>query len=509
MPHVWNHKRAADHIESKLDDVSVVTIKTYARELSLENIPVSAAYRVQGVHIYADITNLEEMLHVTDQEGETCHKRTLRFLNMHFRAVARVLAKCDARRVDFANQRLHGLVTKPYDGEETSEADRVHRAVAIAQLITDVLDETGDDDAHIPDAKVRIGIDSGEALAVNNGRRGGREPLFLGCPANVAAKFAARSKRAGIYLTNNARQAIGLESCASPEMTALTPAEIEASEDVAALSVTADDIVKQWRDDLEVNPIGSFAFARHTPPLRTLDITALTPGNSRRQEAISIFADLDGFSDYVARHIDDNPQQIVQALHVIRAELDRVLSKEFDGRRIRFIGDCVHGLMCEGTAHTTDDEASVSDAVLCAGALRSSFNLALEKLEAGGVDIEGLGLAIGFEFGPMTVSRLGLKGDRVRVSVSRGVLTSEREQRRCEGNETAIGSLASDAGSQAVRDLFGSKRIVADLDYTEAVEALADKDQTAKAARQAAYAHAPPAIAASAAVVIKPYCERC
>lgn len=38
MPHVWNHKRASDHIESKFDDVSDVTIKTYTRELSLENI---------------------------------------------------------------------------------------------------------------------------------------------------------------------------------------------------------------------------------------------------------------------------------------------------------------------------------------------------------------------------------------------------------------------------------------------------------------------------------------
>lgn len=507
MAHVWNHKRASTHIDAKVKDVSTVTVKAYKRDLLLENIPVSTAYKVQGAHIYADIVNLEDMLHVTEAEGELCHKRTLRFLNQHFRAVARVLSKCDARRVDFANQRLHGLVTKPYDGEESCEADRIHRAVAIAQLIIDVLDETGDDDAHIPNAKVRIGIDSGEALAVNNGRRGGREPLFLGCPANIAAKVAAKARRSGIYLTNNARDAIGLGTCTAPETTALTCAEIDISEAEASLDVTADEIVTQWREDLTANPIGSFLFARHTPPLRTMDITALTPGNSRRQEAISIFADLDGFSDYVARHIDDAPEQVVQALHVIRAELDRVLSDEFDGRRIRFIGDCIHGLMCEGTAHTTDEEASVSDAVLCAGALRSSFNLALETLASNGIDTEGLGLAIGFELGPMTVSRLGLKGDRVRVSVSRGTLKSEAEQRRCKHNETAIGALASAAGSQAVRDLFGTKRIVADLDYTEAVEGLAEKDVVAMASRQAAYAHAAPAVAASAAVIIKPYRE--
>ena len=495
-------------IAAKIDQVSDITIKTYKRDLSLENIPVSTAYRVQGAHIYADILNLDDMLNVTTVEGELCHKRTLRFLNQHFRAVARVLSKCDARRVDFANQRLHGLVAKPYDGNDSCEADRVNRAVAIAQLIIDVLAETGDEDEHIPNAKVRIGIDSGEALAVNNGRHGGREPLFLGAPANRAAKFAAKGKRSGIYLTNNARTAIDLETVGNPDTTALTTDEIAACEDAATLDVTADQIVKQWRDDLETHPIGAFVFTRHTPPLCSMDITALTPGNSRRQEAISVFADLDGFSAYVDRHIEDEPQQVVQALHVIRAELDRVLSSEFDGRRIRFIGDCIHGLMCEGTARKTDEEASVSDAVLCAGALRSSFNLALEKLEDQGIDTEGLGLAIGFEIGPMTVSRLGLKGDRVRVSVSRGALTSEAEQRRCKGTETAIGALAAAAGTAAVRALFGPTRKVADLDYTEAVESLADKDETAKAARAAAYCQAAPAVAASAAVIVKPYCER-
>lgn len=508
MTHVWNYKRASDHIDAKLNAVSEVTIKEYKRDLSLENIPVNTAYRVHGAHLYADIVNLDDMLAVTDTEGETCHKRSLRFLNLHFRAVARILSRCDARRVDFANQRLHGLVTKPYGNDEDSEADRINRAVAIGQLMIDVLDETGDDDEKIPNAKVRIGIDSGEALAVNNGRRGGREPLFLGCPANTAAKFAGKSKRTGIYLTNNAREAIGLASCEAPETTALTRVEIEACQDSAELNVTCDAIVKEWRDDLETNPIGAFSFLRHTPPLSSMDIGALTPSNSRRQEAISIFADLDGFSDYVARHIVDEPEQVVQALHVVRAELDRVLAQEFEGRRIRFIGDCIHGLMCEGTAHATDDEASVSDAVLCAGALRSSFNLALEKLDADGIDIVGLGLAIGFEFGPMTVTRLGLKGDRIRCSISRGVLASEAEQRRCKGDETAIGELAAKAGTDGVRDLFGTKRIVADLDYTEAVEALADKDETAKCARNAAYAQAAPAVAASAGTILKPYCQR-
>jgi len=508
MTKSWKHDRAADHIASKLKDVESVTILDYRRDMSLENIPSSKAYRVDGVHLYADILNLSDMLNVTADEGVTCHRRTLRFLNLHYRAVHRILDRCDTRRVDFHNQRLHSVLTKPYNTEADAEAKRVRRAVAIAQLIIDVLQETGDADENIPNAQVRVGIDTGTALAVNNGRRGGREPLFLGAPANHAAKMSGGGTKAGIYLTNDAREAIGLGAVDKPAGTALTSAEIEDCQQKAALEVSKDKIVKEWQEDLEKNPIGSFNFSRHTPPLRTLDITALTPANSRRQEAASVYADIDGFTAHVAKHIEDAAEDVVRVFHVIRAELDRVLTCDFDGRRIRFIGDCLHGLLCDGTVQTTDDAATVSTATLCAGALRSSFELCLEKLEEEGIDTDELGLAIGFEFGPMTVTRLGMHGDRVRCSVSRGVLASEKEQTRCAGSDTAIGSFAYEAGTQAVRDLFGSKRKVSGLDYNEAVEALSEKgDETAKAVKKAAFATVAPAIAAASDRTVRPYWE--
>lgn len=504
----WKYEQAADHIKKKIKDVETVSIVDYRRDMSLESIPTNKAYRVDGVHLYADILNLSEMLSVTSEEGVTCHRRTLRFLNLHYRAVHRILDRCDARRVDFHNQRLHSVLTKPYNTETDAEAKRVRRSVAMAQLIIDVLQETGDADEKIPAAKVRVGIDTGTALAVNNGRRGGREPLFLGAPANHAAKMSGGGTKPGIFLTNQAREAIGLDSVNKPAVTPLTAAEIEDCEEKAELGVSKEKIVEEWEDDLEANPIGAFDFSRHTPPLRTLDITKLTPGNSRRQEAASAYADIDGFTAFVADHIDEEAEDVVRVFHVIRAELDRVLTCDFDGRRIRFIGDCLHGLLCNGTVQVTDEAETISTATLCAGALRSSFELCLEKLGDEGIDTTGLGLAIGFEFGPMTVTRLGMRGDRVRCSVSRGVLASEQEQTRCSGDETAIGPLAYGAATQAVRDLFGSKRKVSGLDYNEAVEALSEKgDGTAKAVKAAAFAAAAPAIAAASDRIVRPYAE--
>lgn len=149
-----NKERAAKRIKAKIDALSLknIEIKEYVRDTDLSNLKSTVAYRLDGVHLYADILNLTDLLNVTDTEGETCHRHTLRFLNLHYRAVHSILQRVDAIFVDFHNQRLHSVVSKPYD----SEVDRVHRAVAMGQLIIDVLARTGEDADH-PAAKIRIG----------------------------------------------------------------------------------------------------------------------------------------------------------------------------------------------------------------------------------------------------------------------------------------------------------------------------------------------------------------
>lgn len=495
----WNKDRATKRVDAKISALPLkdIEVKDYVRDTDLSELPGTVAYRMDGVHLYADILNLGDMLKATDVEGETCHKRTLRFLNLHYRAVYRIIGRVDSMLVDFHNQRLHSVFAKPYD----NEAKRVHRGVATAQLIIDVLARTGEDADH-PAAKVRVGIDTGKALAVNNGRRGHREPLFLGEPANHAAKRAGGGTATGVYLTNKARNAIGLKEAANVDTTPLSAAEIETSQKEAKLDVTADQIVKEWKDDLENNPIGAFEFTGHTPPFATLDIEGLSAKNSRRQDAATVYGDLDGFTAYVGSNIgtDADAKHVVRTLHVLRAELDAVLHEDFQGRKVRFIGDCIHGLLVEGTAQTTEVEETISNMTLCASAMRSSFDVALKRLKENGTDASSLGLAVGFEYGPMTVTRLGMKGELIRCSVSRGVLAAESEQSRCKGTETAIGQIAYDKGSDAVRAIFGDTRKRPGLDYDTAVNEMSAKsDKSARASKaMAASTLLKPATAAAA-----------
>src|SRR5690606_23979774 len=128
MAHTWNDERARKRIETRLEEVKNVEIKDYVRDTDLGNLPRSTAYRVDGVHVYVDVPNLGEILETTLEEGVTCHRRALRFLNLHYRAVRRVMQAAEVIEVDFHNQRLHAVVAKPYG----DEAARVHRGIAVA-----------------------------------------------------------------------------------------------------------------------------------------------------------------------------------------------------------------------------------------------------------------------------------------------------------------------------------------------------------------------------------------
>jgi len=85
----------------------------------------------------------------------------------------------------------------------------------------------------------------------------------------------------------------------------------------------------------------------------------------------------------------------------------------------------------------------------------------------------------------MNVTRLGIKGELVRCSVSRGVLTAEKEQCRCAGSETAIGPNAYAKAPEAVQSLFGTRRKRAGLTYDVAVKEIADTKEKARKAREA------------------------
>jgi len=173
----------------------------------------------------------------------------------------------------------------------------------------------------------------------------------------------------------------------------------------------------------------------------------------------SIFADIDGYTNFVDAAIRGGSSEIrkaVETVHVIREELNSVLKDDFGGKRIRFIGDCIHGCIAKGERQD-DPQAAIKEAAMCAAAMRSSFDLCLKIVKPGAA----IDLAIGIEYGPTPLTRIGDTGDdSVRCAASRATVAAERVQQQIEGGGVRLGDAAAALADFTVRKNFGSGRLM-------------------------------------------------
>jgi class 3 adenylate cyclase len=520
----WNYNRARERIlrfDSQAPVVRVEKFDTeymprllreqaFARNLgsaarespALYDLPNGAAILVDTAHVYVRALSYDEVRLEQGRETEASHARALAFLGLLYGAGDRVVDGAGAQRVDFHGARLHAVVAEP--GGTEGLIARVATALALAEDMMALARAAGQEiarDARFP-LRFRVGIDVGPCVAINSGRSDEREPMFIGPAANHAAKLAHGNEE-GIYLSDRVR---ALFSLARAPTLAEERARAATTIELAALQASGGQMelaeartrqrLDQWARDVReqrsatLSP-ATFQFHHHTPPLATIDYSTLSPSHSIRMALVSIFADLDKYTAYIdhcmrAGCIGD----AVRLLHVIRSEFNAVLQDDFDGRKVRFIGDCIHGLIASGTSRTTDLAATVALATSCAAGLRSSFKLCRELV----ANADRLGLAIGFELGETPVTRIGIRGDRaVRTASSLAVRHSEECQRQCMDEGTIIGPRAYDAAPYRVRKLFGDDRFLPDLTFADAAIQLGESEAATGPAIMSgpARAHAP------------------
>jgi hypothetical protein len=490
----WNEDRARQRIAKFREsvpegDIKVEDFLTYLTEARMQkgfavdtamraallDIPRNRAVTTNGVHVYANLIDFNDVLTDAGRETPASHQRALEFLHAHYRACDELIDEFDMQRVDFHESRLHAVVLTP-DGAD-AEGERVRVAVAFAAAFREMVARLGDNHPNFKTG-VCIGIDSGPAVAIDSGRSDEREPLFIGSPANHAAKLADDDAE-GVNLSDRAAAALGQNAdpfngrvvltedaergyLGQEVVTANVQRSVNERLEKAYAAVTANFEMRKSKDGGEA----VFHFHHMEPPLKDVDYADHPPSNAIRMDLASIFADVDNFTAYIDGAIASGRiAEAVANLHVIRAEMGAVLRDDFGGRKVRYIGDCIHGLLAEGDKAQTDAMATMKSSVSAAAGLRSSFELCREMLPG----TENLGLAIGIEFGSTPICRLGLRGEAsVRAAASKATCVSEAEQRRCEGHQTALGERALRELSASVREAFSAARILDNLDVETA-----------------------------------------
>lgn len=471
----WNEARSRKRIEEHLktvpimdDDMSLTKQRQMfveARSKGLmDRMSCSRAFVIEGAHMYGQLLDFEDL--VLDSEGyesEASHDQLLRLLDAHYRLWDSIVENENADRVDYHGARMHAVVSTP--GEP---AQQIERAVALAVRLGSATRKISASLGY--ETRIRFGIDQGKCVALTTGRAHERDTLFLGTPANHAAKLAAEEDEEGIYLSPTSELAIGeasLVQAAPSGIRVLTDAFINKALERNPLDWidrTADRLIAQAGNERK------FVFFRPQPPLSSLKFSDLSPSKSARSGMASLFADIDGFTAFVdtaIRQGGDAVKRAARNIHVIREELNDVLKDDFGGKRVRFIGDCIQGVVSEG-AGDDDGPGAVRQAALCASGMRSSFKLCQEVLG----DLDDLDLAVGIEYGPVPLTRIGLRGeDSVRCATGLAVVLAEKVQQGIERGGVDLGANAYQLAGLPVRRHFAEA--VSIPSYDAAVDLLA------------------------------------
>lgn len=454
----WNQSRSAKRIQEykntvpEFDDNITLAKHTglvvEARKKGLmDTVSARRAFVVEGAHVYGLLLDFDTIAaEVGGEETERSHRNLLQFLDLYYRLWDEIVEADSSDRVDYHGARMHAVVTQP----ETDPAGQVERAYALAVRLTQASKLVAA--AAGISARVRFGIDQGRCLAMTTGRSHEMDTLFLGSPANHAAKKVADSNEEGIFFADGLQKRLS-----GSQLAKSATGRLELNEQAAKRALQNYQFPRLQAATArligEAAKKKDFQFFRPAPPLSELAFSHLSPSKTARMNMTSIFADIDGFTSFVDSAIQKGSNSIktaAAAIHVVREELNDVLQEDFNGKRVRFIGDCIHGVMGAGE-RLDDDEEAVKQAALCASGMQSSFELCKQNLDG----ITNLGLAIGIEHGPTPLTRLGQSGnDSVRCAASRAVIISERTQQSISGSGVRLGPNAVGHADANVRKHF-------------------------------------------------------
>jgi class 3 adenylate cyclase len=183
---------------------------------------------------------------------------------------------------------------------------------------------------------------------------------------------------------------------------------------------------EKWKKETETHrgnlPLDQITISDATT---LIDVSKLTERNCKRTEAVTFFADLDGFTRYVQdAETEDKVISLIRQFHMIRAEFHSVVGTDFDGLVLQHRGDCILGILHLPSGNGKHG-SRCQDAVDLAIGLQSSMEHALNEHLT---DREGIHVAMGMDVGKVMVSRLGKQGERINICFGPEVTEAERLQ---------------------------------------------------------------------------------
>jgi class 3 adenylate cyclase len=417
---MWNEEDARERLQKGYDETKDLELKPLTKEMDLENLSPTKCRIVTGVQLYLDVVNIQALL---DEAGEDKEKlsKLLRHAHVYERLMTNLLYDFDgAEKVHFQGARLHAVTYKPYDTSEVKDP-ALKRVSAAREFVAQseelavlIAEETGFS------FKLEAGIETGDAIATMNGQEGSRELLFIGEPANVAAKKL--TGKAGTRYGPNAWSLV-------PRLPAPEP------------------LPEKWKkavtDEVASNPISQFELFE---PRERIDYDKLGLRTAKLDNN-SFFADLSGFTKLVAAAADNNAKrELLRCLHAVRSEMRYVVRTDYEGDHIQYQGDRIQGIFYKAAGSSR----FVSKSVEAALAMQSMMKLCREMFST----LADVGMTVGIDFGRVLITQLGIKGNRDIIVLGKSVPAASELQDAATPGQTRISAAVFDDLEDELADLF-------------------------------------------------------
>jgi class 3 adenylate cyclase len=432
----WNYETSLERVKRHLESMGEIEIEDLVREADLHSLLSETCCRtIFGAHVYIDVPNFSVL--ATDIDGEE-YRRVLQAVHLYQREVSRIVERSelfDALRVHFQGPRLHALIYRPIH----DEAEIASRAVLLQAVMKDFVRRVFNPAyPSLSDISVSGGADIGNAVGTQDGMKGDRELLFLGAPANYAAKIIGSAGQMRLTARVHSFLPKALQDfCQKLEdgtyvLSPLNGEQVEALANDLGIEWSAKDSSERIQEDKRTYPLKDIEYGDADT---LIDPDTLGINSNKKVLAASVFADVDKFTAYIdqSKKVQEK-KDALRLLHVIRKELAAVVKHDFGVVRVQYQGDRVQALIHLPKA---DEEKIIEKAFDIACALQSSLEITVKKCLP---EAALLGLAVGIDLGDTLVSKLGIRGDRDRICIGLAVQNAAAVQEACHALEIGVNS---------------------------------------------------------------------
>ena len=301
----WNYGRSKERVQEHAASIGKITVEKLTKEADLEALLSETNCRqIFGAHLYFNISNFAALASAaTDNKDEM--RRLVQAVHIYQREVTRIVEATDtfdAVRVHFQGPKLHALMYRPIDDGKKLSSRAVLLALVLRDFTRSVFNPAF---PRLGNFRVASGSDIGEVIGTQNGVKGDRELLFVGHPANHAAKII------GWLGTHRLTPAVydllpdKLQAVCEPvpdddrglyEVMELTCDELDALCSDFNVAWDREASAERIEDDRRQFPLSEIEIG-DADVLIEMDLLSIR--NNKRIGAASVFADLAGFTAYV------------------------------------------------------------------------------------------------------------------------------------------------------------------------------------------------------------------